>query len=66
MSDTLTKLSQMLNSVANITNKNVILGGDFNLFFNTALETQGENPILKKKSLGKLIVVKETLDLCDI
>ena len=54
-SDTLTKLSVMLNSIPNIINKNVILGGDFNLFFNTSLETQGENPILKKKSLAKLI-----------
>ena len=53
--DTLTKLSEMLNSIPNIINKNVILGGDFSLFFNTSLETQGENPILKKKSLAKLI-----------
>ena len=64
--DTLTKLSEMLNSILNIVNKNVILGGDFNLFFNTSLETQGGNPILKKKSLAKLIEIKETLDLCDI
>ena len=64
--DTLTKLSEMLNSIPNIVNKNVILGGDFNLFFNTSLETQGGNPILKKKSLPKLIEIKETLDLCDI
>ena len=56
----------MLNSIPNIINKNVILGGDFNLFFNTSLETQGGNPILKKKSLAKLIEIKETLDLCDI
>ena len=64
--DTLTKLSQMLNSIPNIINKNVILGGDFNLFFNTSLETQGRNPVLKKKSLAKLIEIKERLDLCDI
>ena len=32
----LTKLSEMLNSIPNIVNKNVILGGDFNLFFNTS------------------------------
>ena len=56
----------MLNSIPNIVNKNVILGGDFNLFFNTSLETQGGIPILKKKSLAKLTEVKETLDLCDI
>ena len=42
--DTLTKLSEMLNSIPNIINKNVILGGDFNLFFNTSLEIRGGNP----------------------
>ena len=56
----------MLNSIPNISNKNVILGGNFNLFFNTSLETQGGNLILNKKSLAKLIEIKETLDLCDI
>ena len=45
--DTLTKLSEMLNSIPNIINKNLILGGDFNVFFNTSFETQGGNPILK-------------------
>ena len=30
--DTLTKLSEMLNSIPNTINKNVIPGGDFNLF----------------------------------
>ena len=46
----------MLNSIPNIVNKNVILGGNFNLFFNTSLEEiQGRNPILKKKSLTKLM-----------
>ena len=64
--DTLTKMSEMLSSIPNIINKNVILGSDFSLFFNTSFETQGGNPILKKKSLAKLIEVKETLDLCDI
>ena len=44
----------MLNSIPNIINKNVILGSDSNLFFNTSLETQGGNPNLKKKSLAKL------------
>ena len=47
----------MLNSIPNTVNKNVILGGDFNLFFNTSLETQVGNPILKKKFLTKLIVI---------
>ena len=56
----------MLNSILSIVNKNVILGGDFNLFFKTTLETQGGNPILKKKFLARFTEIKETLDLCDI
>ena len=64
--DTLTKLSEMLNSIPNIINKSVILEGDFSLFFGTSLETQGGNPILKKKSLAKPIEIKENLNLCDI
>ena len=56
----------MLNSIPNIINKNLILGGDFNLFFDTSLKTQDRNPILKKKSLAKLIEIKKTLDLYDI
>ena len=39
--DTLTKMSEMLSSIPNIINKNVILGSDFSLFFNTSFETQG-------------------------
>ena len=52
----------MLNSILNIMNKNVVLKSDFNLFFNTSLETQDGNPILKKNYLAKLIEKKETLD----
>ena len=42
----------------------MILGGDFNLFFNTSIETQGGDLILKRKS--KLTEIKETLDFSDI
>ena len=50
----------MLNSIPNIINKKEILGSDFNLFFNTSLETQCGNPILKKKILAKVIEIKKT------
>ena len=46
--------------------KQLVMAGDFNLFFNSKLEAQGGNPTLKKKSLAKLIEFKETYDLCDI
>ena len=46
--------------------KQLVMAGDFNLFFNSKLEAQGGNPTLKKKSLAKLIEFKETFDICDI
>ena len=46
--------------------KQLVMAGDFNLFFNSELEAQGGNPTLKKKSLAKLNEFKETYDLCDI
>ena len=46
--------------------KEIVFGGDFNLFFELKLEAQGGNPVLKKKSLAKLIQIKEKFDLCDI
>ena len=46
--------------------KQLVMAGDFNLFFNSKLEAQGGNPTSKKKSLDKVIELKETYDLCDI
>ena len=37
--------------------------GDFNLIFESQLDTQGENPTIKKKSLAKLIDLKKSYDL---
>ena len=36
------------------------------MFFNTSIETQGGDLILKRKSLAKLTEIKETLDFSDI
>ena len=46
--------------------KNIVFGGDFNLIFDCKFDASGGNPILKKKSLAKLIEIKESLYLCDI
>ena len=40
--------------------------GDFNLFFNSKLGAACGNSTLKRKSLAKLIELKEAYDLCDI
>ena len=44
----------------------VILGGDFNLFFEKSLDTDGGNPSVKTKSLSKLQEIMTENDLCDI
>ena len=36
--------------------------GDFNLLFDSKLDAQGGNPTMKKKSLAKLIELKESYD----
>ena len=46
--------------------KQIILAGDFNLFLDTTLDTEGGTPCLKKKSVAKLIKIKQHFDLCDI
>ena len=47
-------------------NKRIIFTGDFNIFFNLKLETKGGIPLLKRKSIEKLVEIKESLDVCDI
>ena len=46
--------------------KQLIMAGDFNLFFNSKLDGQGGNPSSRKKALAKLIDFKENYDLCGI
>ena len=40
--ETLSFLIKLLNNIEDLHTKNVILGGDFNVFFNQNLETQGK------------------------
>ena len=62
----LTTLCNFLSNITDLHCKNVIFGGDFNVFFNTSYEAKGVNPTLKRKSAEKLIYIKESLELCDI
>ena len=43
-------------------NNQIILAGDFD----TTLEAEGGSPCLKKKSVAKLIKIREQFDLCGI
>ena len=49
-----------------MSNKQIVFGGNFNLTFKCKLETNGGYPVLKKKALAKLIKINESLNLCDI
>ena len=42
-------------------NSNLLLAGDFNVFFNINLKCCGGNPFFKQKSIVKLIEIIETL-----
>ena len=46
--------------------KQIIMAGDFNLFFDSKLGAQDGNLTIKKKSLAKPIELKESYDSCDI
>ena len=64
--DVLSSLFELLAKCDISLTKQLVMAGDFNLFFNSKLEAQGGNPTLKKNSLAELIEFKGTYDLCDI
>ena len=64
--ETLSDLVSIKGKVKDIQSKNIVLGGDFIVIFDISLESLGGNPCLKKKSIEKLIQIKEKFDLCDI
>ena len=58
--------SELMKKV-NITHgKQIVLAGGFNLFFDSNLEALGGKPILKGKSVARMVELKEEYDLCDI
>ena len=46
--------------------KQIVLAGDFNLFFDSNLEAKRGKPILKEKSFSRMVGLKEEYDLRDI
>ena len=63
---TFSSLQKLLGKLDDYSKKNIVFGGDFNLVFDQKFDASGGKPILKKKSIGKLTEIKETLFLCDI
>ena len=64
--DVLNNMSVLLEKFDKIKKTQLIMTGDFNLFFDSKLDAQGGNPTIKKKTLAKLIELKENYDLRDI
>ena len=46
--------------------KRIIFAGDFKIFFTSKLEARCGKSISKRKSIIKLVGIKESLDVCDI
>ena len=62
----LSEVNSILDKIVLEPNSAFIWGGDFNLYFDIALETDGGNPNLKIKSLSKLFAMMQENELCDI
>ena len=62
----LIQINNILDNLEISQDTSVILGGDFNLFFEKSLDTDGGNPSVKTKSLSKLQEIMTENDLCDI
>ena len=63
---TLNGLIKILKTFEDIQNKSVVLGGDFNIILNPSLDSDGGKPVIKKKTIAKLMPITENLDFCDI
>ena len=63
---TLDALINILETFEYIQNKSVVLGGLFNVILNPSLDSEGGKPVIKKKTMAKLIQITDNLDLCDI
>ena len=62
---TLNDLINIPENFEDIQNKSVVLGGDFNVILNPSLDLEVGKPVIKKKTIAKLIQITENLDLCD-
>ena len=62
----LNNLSSLLEKFDVTLEKNLIFAGNFNLFLNSKFDVKRGKTCYQKKSLAKLIQLKESYDLCDI
>ena len=59
-------LSELMKKFNITQRKQTVLTGDFDVFFDSNLETKGAKPILKEKSVARMVELKEEYILCDI
>ena len=52
--------------IEDVQNKSAVLGGGFNVILNPSLDWEGGNPVIKKRTIAKLIQITENPDICDI
>ena len=64
--EVLNDLSEIIKKVSITYGKQIVLADDFNLFFDSNLDAKGGKPILKEKSVVRMVELKEEYDLCDI
>ena len=55
---TFSSLQKLLAKFDDYSKNNILFGGDFNLIFDQKFDASGGNPVLKKKSIAKLIETK--------
>ena len=63
---TLNDLINILETFEDVQNKSAVLVGDFNVILNPSIDLKGGKPVIKKKTIAKIIQITENLDLCDI
>ena len=64
--NTLSTLFNILDDITDLHCKKIILGGNFNIYFNLTYEARGGNPKMKNKCVAKFIHIKGCLELCAI
>ena len=62
----LNDLSELIKKINITYGKQIVLAGDFNVFFDSNLEDKRGKPILKEKSVARMVELKEKYNLCDI
>ena len=60
------KILEELQSLLKNLDKRLIFAGDFNIRFNSKLETKRGKPFQKRNFIAKLVEMRESLDICGI